>query len=68
MVAVAEYNVYGVALTNPKWQIDEAQAAQMYGFKAWLWLNSNNCIVQLQKEMSKMFQNTKPIVHHARSV
>jgi len=34
MIAVAEYNVYGVALTNPKWQIDEAQAAQMYGFKA----------------------------------
>ena len=36
MIAVAEYNVYGVALTNPKWQIDEAQAAQMYGFKAWV--------------------------------
>ena len=36
MAAVDEYNSYGAALHNTKWQIDENTAAQMYGFKAWL--------------------------------
>lgn len=36
MQAVQEYNSYGTALNNAKWQIDECIATQMYGFKAWL--------------------------------
>lgn len=41
LMAVQEYNSYGSALNNAKWQIDESTANQMYGFKARLRWTTN---------------------------
>lgn len=34
MDAVAEYNSYGYASTNPKYRVDDQTALELYGFKA----------------------------------
>lgn len=34
--SVAEYNEYGIAVTSPKYRVDDEQALQLYGMKvAW---------------------------------
>ena len=40
--AIAEYNCYGISVSNPKYRVDDQQALDLYGFKAAL-LETLNC-------------------------
>ena len=83
MDGVAEYNNYGSAVTNPKYQIDDEQALSLYAFKAtglhpkesrWGQINRRNRQQHSGKNMQELTLDNRDgsdgdkASHHANSI